>query len=173
VSDTDALLVERCRSGDRSAFAALVAVHLPRMHAIAVAVVHDPVVADDVVQETFLKAWTRLGQLTDPTTFAAWTARITRNEAISVLRRSRQARSVPVEEAMLTAPNAEEPDPRFAALRTALVGLKPEYREILALRYDANLDYEAISATLGITRANVEKRLYRARQALLSSMSVS
>jgi RNA polymerase sigma factor (sigma-70 family) len=171
MSDADADLVERARSGDRSAFEALVAEHLPRLRAIALSVVHQPATADDVVQEAFLKAWTRLGQLSDAKGFPAWIARIARNEAITVLRRGQHQRAVELAEAEHAAPVQEDPpDPRLAALREAMLGLKAEYREILALRYEANLDYVAMGMTLGISSANVEKRLYRARQALLAAM---
>ena len=171
MSDTDAILVERCRTGDRAAFEALVTAHLPRLRAIAVAVVRNQAQTDDVVQETFFKAWTRIGQLTDSAGFAAWIACIARNEALSALRRSLVGRNTSIEGLEVVVPQSDEPDPRLAALRLALATLKPEYREILALRYDANLDYPAIGDTLGIAVANVEKRLYRARQALLAAMS--
>ena len=171
MSEADAQLVERARAGDRPAFEALIAGHLPRIRAIALTVVHQPAMADDVVQEAFLKAWTRLGHLADPVTFPAWIARIARNEALMMLRRSQTHHLVPLEAAADAQPPAdEEQDPRLAALRAVLTTLKPEYREILALRYDAGLDYAAMAATLGISIANVEKRLYRARQAVLAAL---
>jgi RNA polymerase sigma factor (sigma-70 family) len=55
-------------------------------------------------------------------------------------------------------------------LRTALSKISRQYREILALKYEANLNYDQIAETLGLSQANVEKRLYRARQALLALM---
>jgi len=171
MSESDAALVERALAGDRAAFEALVAEHLPRLRAIAVSIVHQPSAADDVVQEAFIRAWTRLGQLTDPKGFAAWVARIARNEAISALRRGHNQRTVSIAaaETLAPAPMAEA-DPRLVALRVALATLKAEYREILALRYDAGLDYTAMALTLDISTTNVEKRLYRARQALLAAM---
>jgi RNA polymerase sigma factor (sigma-70 family) len=51
-----------------------------------------------------------------------------------------------------------------------MASLSPAYRAILALKYEADLDYLQIAETLGLSVANVEKRLYRARQALLEKM---
>ena len=70
-------------------------------------------------------------------------------------------RSVPQQE------GASE-NPQLDRLRGALDRLAPQYREILMLKYEANLDYDHIADSLGISVSNVEKRLYRARQALVA-----
>jgi RNA polymerase sigma-70 factor (ECF subfamily) len=165
----DAGLAQRAQDGNQEAFATLAFRQSPRLRAIASAQVADRTAIDDIVQEAFLRAWDRLPQLADAQQVGAWLAVIARNEAITWLRRN--ARLVATESMPdLVAPSAEEPDPRLAQLRHALRALRPAYREILALKYEANLDYEAIADTLGTTVANVEKRLYRARQALLERM---
>ena len=58
-------------------------------------------------------------------------------------------------------------------MAAGLARLTPAQREIIALKYEAGLDYLQIAETLGISVANVEKRLYRARQALLTHLEGS
>lgn len=173
MSEEDAQLVARTLGGDRSAFEALVAAHLTRAQAVARAVLGNQAATDDVVQEAFLRAYDRLGQLTEPATFPSWLATIVRHEAVNWLRRSARVRNVELSEAdARVRSDAEEPaeDPLLEPLRRALSRLSPDYREILALKYEAGCDYQKIAETLGLSLANVEKKLYRARQALLKLM---
>lgn len=170
MSDGDADLVQRALTGERHAFAALVEVHLPRARAIARAVLGDHAAADDAVQEAFLRAWERLGQLAEPGGFAAWLGQIVRREALDRLRRADRQRERPLPASDPPAKAPEPEDPRLERLRAALGQLTVEQREILALRYEAALGYEEIATTLGLSLANVEKRLYRARQALIKLM---
>jgi len=168
MSAIDGELVERTLAGDRSAFEALVAAHLARAQAVARAVLGDHAGVDDVVQDAFIRAYDRLGQLVTPATFPAWLAAIVRNEAVSWLRRSARRRAVGLSGAEASV--AGEPpteDPALDRLRKALLRLSPDYREVLALKYEAGCDYQTIADTLGTSVANVEKRLYRARQALI------
>ena len=118
-----------------------------------------------------MRAYNRLGQLGEPATFPSWLCVIVRNEAITWIRRNARARAVTIEQASERV--QREPDtenPRLAPLRAALDKLPESYREIIALKYEAGLNYEQIAETLGMSVANVEKRLYRARQQLLSQM---
>ena len=169
MSSQDADLVARTLRGERAAFEVLVASHLRRAQALARAVVREPHAVDDVVQEAFLRAYRQLDALSVPSHFPSWLGAIVRNEAVTWLRRNARGHLDLTDQAP-AAPEPMAPDPRLEALRTALSALPAPYREILALKYDAGLDYPAIAETLGITVANVEKKLYRARQALLERM---
>lgn len=174
MSAADAELVERALAGERAAYEALVATHLARAQAVARSVLGDQAAVDDVVQDSFLRAYDRLGQLVDGATFPSWLCAIVRNEAVSWVRRNGRSRTVSIEHAELPAGDgaadaAERPE--LERLRGALTRLPADYREILALKYEAGCDYQKIAETLGTTLANVEKRLYRARQALLKLMA--
>jgi len=171
MSEVDAELVKRVIAGDRAAFEALVSAHLLRARAVARGVLGDDVAVDDAVQEAFLRAYARLGQLGDPVTFPAWLSTIVRNEAVSWLRRHARARGVDLKAAEdHVRPEAVPEDPQLEPLRLALAKLSASYREILALKYDAGLNYEQIAEVLDLAVPNVEKRLYRARQALIRLM---
>jgi RNA polymerase sigma-70 factor, ECF subfamily len=168
MSDSDAELVRRTMAGDRSAFESLVATHLGRARAVARSVLHDEAAVDDVLQEAFLRAYNRLGQLGEPATFPSWLCVIVRNESISWIRRATRARAVTIEQASERPQRDSDPeDPQLERLRGALEKLPPAYREILTLKYDAGLNYDQIAESLGTSIANVEKRLYRARQMML------
>lgn len=182
VSDTDAELVERSLNGDSAAFEALVATHIDRARAVARTVLgRDPAV-DDVVQEAFLLAYRRLGELTDGRCFPSWLRRIVHNQAVTWLRRLSRSRTIPLSTlesqsdfAIEAAPaesleDIDEKQQTLAKLDEALGQMRPAYREILSLRYQADLSYDEIAETLGTSPANVEKKLYRARQALLKLM---
>jgi len=173
MSALDADLVERVLAGERQAFEGLVRSHYPRALAVAHGVLGADPAADDVVQESFLKAYEQLGALSEPAAFPAWLMRIVRNEAITWHRRHRR-RGVRLDDAPPLAAREPETDghegerlARRQALRQALPRLKASYREILTLKYEAGLSYDELAESLGVSVANVEKRLYRARQALL------
>lgn len=172
MAEVDAELVRRVLAGDRSAFESLVFTHTPRLRAVARQVVgYDETVVDDVVQEAFLHAYRQLGRLSEPAAFPGWVCVIARNEAVTWLRRHARGRTVQIEAAenqTAASENNSGVDP--APLRQALAGILPAYREIIALKYEAHLSYEQIAETLGISVTNVEKRLYRARQALLERL---
>lgn len=171
MGERDAGLVQRVLEGDRAAFEALMAGHLQRAQALAGAVVGDPDAVEDIVQESFLRAYRKLGTLSEPAAFPGWLARIVHNEAVSWLRRTRRRPTIPLDHLDLgTAdpdPDAERDRERMRRLEFALAELRPAYREIIALKYEARLSYEEIGETLGLSVPNVEKRLYRARQRLL------
>jgi RNA polymerase sigma-70 factor, ECF subfamily len=175
MAESDADLVMRVWDGDQAAFEALVHRHLDKATAVAHSVIGPDSAADDVVQNAFIKAYQQLGSLSEPTSFPGWLLRIVRNEAISWHRRQRR-RGVPLQDMVelaidpSTNPVDRAKEVRKVCLRAALPKLSKSYREILALKYEAGLDYDQLAETLGTSVANVEKRLYRARKALLEHM---
>jgi RNA polymerase sigma-70 factor, ECF subfamily len=171
MSEADAELVRRALDGDRSAFESLVSVHALRARAVARGVLGDDSAVDDVVQESFIRTYNHLGQLGDPVTFPSWLCTIVRNEAISWLRRHGHEHTT--NEEQLKGMAQQEPErehPMLDRLRISLARISPQYREVLALKYEAGLEYDKIAEVLGISVPNVEKRLYRARQALFALM---
>ncbi len=175
VDDED--LVTAAIAGDRAAYEALVAAWLLRVRAVVRAQLGDRPEADDAVQEAFVLAWRRLAQLSTPAAFGPWLMAIARNAAITWGRKISRSRLVaftdpvagPAQAAADTTPEAGDD----RGLAAALARLGPAHREILHLKYEAGLRYDEIAATLGISEAAVEKRLWRARQALLAGLSAA
>ncbi|MFM2092726.1 MAG: hypothetical protein RLZZ127_3215, partial [Planctomycetota bacterium] len=147
---------------------ALVAAWLARVRSVARAQLGERPEADDAVQEAFVLAWRRLGQLADPVAFGPWLLAIARNAAMGQGRRLARDRTV-----ALTGPDPEsrrDGDGPDLGLARALARLSPDQREIIRLKYECGLGYAEIAETLGLGLAAVEKRLWRARQALLAAL---
>src|ERR1043165_4237887 len=157
MAEADAELVRRALEGDRTAFEALVSVHLRRARAVARGVLGDDQAGDDAGQGSFMRAYNHLGPLGDPATFPAWLCPIVRNEAVTWLRRNARVRSVDDEQLKeVPQQEAEGENPLLERLRTSLKRIPPQYREILSLKYEAGLDYDRIAesllASVGLSR---------------------
>ena len=76
-------LVEAARRGDHDAFGELFDAWYDRVHDLVRRILHDPGLAGEVAQDSFLKAWTKLDTLEDPDAFGGWLLRIARNGALS------------------------------------------------------------------------------------------
>ena len=170
-------LVERSRAGDKRAFEALIGMYWRRAEAVAAAVVNgDQHAIDDVVQESFIRAYDKLESLSDDARFGPWLLRIVRNQAVTWLRRHAKVSHYQLDQVDASQQEQSEvdeadADPWVVALPQALAALRPADREMLTLKYQAGLDYQQISESLGISLAAVEKRLYRARRRLEQQLS--
>ncbi|MCB1613947.1 MAG: RNA polymerase sigma factor, partial [Xanthomonadales bacterium] len=85
--ESDSALVERCRRGDMRAFQRLFETHARSCHAVCARLLGDPALAEDALQEAFLKAHRRLDQFDGRASFGTWMHRIAVNTAIEFLRR--------------------------------------------------------------------------------------
>lgn len=157
-------------TGARASVATIAEEHGVAMYRVAIAVVRDPALAEDVVQEALLKAWDGLDEFRGEAPLRAWVLRITHNTAVSTLRRIRDEAWSPfdlpdepgggrVEETVIARAEVE-------SLQAALSELDELSRSILALREVQDMSYDEIAATLGITTGQVKIRLFRARRKL-------
>ncbi|MBV8194431.1 MAG: sigma-70 family RNA polymerase sigma factor [Candidatus Dormibacteraeota bacterium] len=175
----DEALLERARRGDRDAFAAIVTRHQDELYTMALRILGTPHDAADVVQETFLRAFTRIPELRGATV-RAWLFRVAVNCAHDVQRRAVRRPTSPLED---SAGNVLElPDPglgpeasalareRVAAIRNALLTLPPDFRTAVVLRDVNELSYEEISDALRIPVGTVKSRLSRARHMLVAAL---
>jgi RNA polymerase sigma-70 factor (ECF subfamily) len=151
--------VRDARRGDEAAFRRLHDRYAPMVHAIVLARV-SMCDADDIVQEVFVTAWTRLGELRDVDAFAPWIARIARNRAIDHARR-RPLLLLEVEPAVGPIPRAEAAEP----LR-AIQALPESYRETLLCRLVAGMTGPEIAERTGLTEGSVRVNLHRGMQLL-------
>ncbi len=180
-------LLAAARAGDMDAFAALFEPLRPMIFAVAVRLV-GPDDADDVVMETFLKAWRALPGFAGRASLKTWLLRIARNAALDLLR-SRSRRGVYEQSLDEAAPEDgvrfEEtvPDPRAAppdleamrkdlgiALERALAELDPSHRTVFLLREVDGLSYKEIAEAVGVRLGTVMSRLFYARRALRRSL---
>ncbi len=148
--------------------------HGAAMYRLAVSIVRDPALAEDVVQESIIKVWTSLGSFRGESSRRTWIMRITHNSAVSQLRRIRDEAWDP---ALL--PDHQSGDSTEALvdarsdldrLQIALSELDDLSRAILALREIEAMSYNEIAESLGITLGQVKIRLLRARRLLASEV---
>ena len=125
--------------------------------------------AEDAVQQAALKGFERRGQYDEGRPFKGWWFAILRNGCLDALRRTRAARTQSLDGVDPPAPEAAEPDD-WRALEAALERLSPAYREILRLKYFADLSYADMAETLSIPVGTVMSRLHLARKALAQTL---
>lgn len=176
--DPDRAAVEEARAGDSGAFEALVLRYQARIVNYASAMVHDAGAAEDVAQETFVRAWRGLGRFRGESAFKTWLYRIATNVARTHLdRRGRHARigdrslddeTEPLQGADVPspAPDAETSLVRREEIDRALAELPDELRVALVLRDVEGLDYKEIAGVTGAPIGTVESRIFRARRRL-------
>jgi RNA polymerase sigma-70 factor (ECF subfamily) len=123
--------------------------------------------ADDLTQQTFVRAFTKLDQFSGDSKFETWLYRLATNEALQHLRREkhRRTKELKVEPAM-DATDQVEQDERVALVRKALDQLDPELRAVFTLKEESGLSYQEIALTLDIPEGTVGSRLNRARREL-------
>lgn len=166
-------LLLRARAGDEGAFDELVALHTPRLYRVLRRWCSDRAEAQSLVQETWLRAWRRLPELRADRDLFPWLARVAVNLARDGWRKQR-----PLQFADLSDPEREAvdrgPEPEAAfdrqelleRLRGAVGQLRPEYRMVIALRYDGQLSYQEIAQVLDLPLNTVRTYLHRAKAQL-------
>jgi RNA polymerase sigma-70 factor, ECF subfamily len=164
-------LVDRARAGDRDAFEELVRRHANRLHAVVLRFLHDQEAAQEVTQETFLRAWRGIDRFRGNSRFFTWLYRIGINEAKRRADRQPAQATISLDED----PNLEAPDwsqgPEFRAARTdlrraledSIRALPIEYRAPVILRDVEGLSTEEAAEVMELSDAAFKSRLHRAR----------
>jgi RNA polymerase sigma-70 factor, ECF subfamily len=172
--EPDETLIARTLDGELTAFEPLVERHRDIVFRVAARIV-GPDNAEDVSQDTFLRAFHRLDQFRGTASFRTWLLQITQNTALNSLA---WARRRPTETAAET-PDLPDHDPvrqpvtelerreRQRRLELKLTGLRPEYRSLLVLRDLEGLSYDEIADVLEMPLGSVKGRLHRARGELI------
>ncbi len=165
------------RGGDVQAFVDLTRQFQHFAFGVALALVHDFQQAEDVVQESFIAAWSALPALADPAAFPGWLRGIVRHQAFRVLRRKTPP-TVPLAEAE-DLPGEELPPDRRLEQRerstmalAAIAGLPDKLREPAALFFIHDCSHQDIAVFLGLSVATVNNRLHAARSKLKERMLV-
>ena len=131
--------------------------------------ISDPATVDDLVQETFLRVFqARDRYISGAASFRTWSRRIARNLALDHLRqqarRGRSPRAAPptVDSDLGPLPTLLGQQ-RAEQVREVVAELPPAERELILLRFEEELSYEAIAEVTGLTQSTIESRLFRAR----------
>ena len=169
MAEKDAALVKKVLSGDRNAFGDLVEHYAALVHGIVLEKIRRPDEVEDLVQETFSRAYERLPSLNKPSRFGPWVARIASNTAVNWLEhRQAQRRAETTNQMLSLSQSVRRPDQDFeedeiaAVLWEALDRLPPDYRRIVVLHYLEGCTQKNIARFLDMPLPTVRWRLYRA-----------
>ncbi len=146
---------------------------VPHLRAFARGLCGRPDLADDLVQETLLKAWAAQDRFEPGTSMRAWTFVILRNAYLTDMRRNRFRGEYDegVAERILTAPAGQEEPIHLSDLHRALLTLPAERREALLLVGAGGFSYEEAAAICGCAVGTIKSRVGRARAALTEMLA--
>ena len=179
-------LVARAKAGDQTAFNELVQQYDRRVFRMAKQITENDDDAEDVLQETFLKAYTHLDDFQGNSKFYTWLVRIAVNEALMKLRKRRSDRTVPLDEPIDTGEDEvvreiavwdQNPEDVYSRdelagiLDQAVKSLKTAYRTVFILRDIEEMSIEETAETLGLSISAVKSRLLRARLQLREKLT--
>jgi RNA polymerase sigma-70 factor, ECF subfamily len=176
----DAELIRRTLARDEAAVRAIMTANNRRLYRLARGILRNDAEAEDVVQETYVRAFTRLAEFRGDSRLATWLARIAINEALGRLRRSRAAAELPllphggVEAEIIPFPLATTDDPEKSmaqreireVVERAIDELPDGFRLVFIARVIEGLDLEETADLLDIRPETVKTRLHRARAML-------
>ena len=171
-------LVDRARAGDASAFTELVEKYERKIFRLAKHITQNDEDAEDVLQESFMKAYSNLDSFQGQSKFYTWLVRIAVNEALMKLRKRKSDKTVSLDEPHETDEDTvtreiavwdDDPEKRYSRdelrdiLGRAVESLKPAFRTVFVLRDIEELSTEETAEALGISIPAVKSRLLRAR----------
>jgi RNA polymerase sigma-70 factor (ECF subfamily) len=172
-SDSD--LIQRARRGDAEAFGELVIRHQTNVFNVCYRMLHERAEAEDMTQETFMRAYDRLNTFDTERAFGPWIRRVAANMCLNHLEslhvqaelddeRDADERQGPESQAVV--------HERSEQIRSALASLPAHYRAVIELRHYQELSYDDIAAELKIPLSDVKSHLFRARKLLAEKLHV-
>ena len=173
----DKALIEAFQQGEDYAFVSLYNRYKGPVYTFCLKMLFDRELAQDVMQETFLRIYENRDRLLNANSFKAWTFTIARNQCLNQFRRSNKhvgldeesTPAVPETPVLTQVANLEKSE-QVALVNHFLGQLKPEYREVIILREYQNLTYDEIAAVTRSTLSAVKSRLFKARRKLAAYM---
>ncbi len=170
-------IIARCLAGERTAYAVLVERYKRLVHDVVYRMLGDPQEAEDVAQETFVKAYLSLRGFRGESRFSTWLCRIALNRCKDVLRRRKREPLIRVaqDEEPAGPEVADDTDTpmvdlerreREARLHRALTRLPVKYREAVVLRHIEGMEFTEMGALLGIPVGAARVRTFRGREML-------
>jgi RNA polymerase sigma-70 factor (ECF subfamily) len=174
----DLQLVSLTRDGDRAAFDELVNRHAQKIFRLARHITRNDAEAEDVLQDAFFKAYSKIDQFNEEAQFYTWLVRIAVNEALMKLRRKRNSKMVSLDAEIETddgnirreaESEDDDPEQEFSRdetrklLENAIDSLEETYRTVFVLRDVEGLSTQETADMLDLSISAVKSRLLRAR----------
>ncbi len=181
---SEAVLLQRAKSGDFAAFQQLIAGLQPRVYGLTFRMLRHAQDAEDATQLTFISLIEHLEDFREESSLATWVLRIATNHALKIIRKKRGLKTVSLDASEATDRYSDLPHPEYVApwaktsqelaedretreeIERALGELDDKYRLVFILRDLEGLSVRETAAALDISEANVKVRLLRARLAL-------
>lgn len=175
---SDESLASKSLEGDMSAFEELVNRYKRPVFSLVYRMVGQYQEAEDITQEVFINVYEKLYQFDSNRKFSPWIYRIATNASISALRKRKKAILLDFDETFGKAYEdyytASSDDPQLvfereelkAFMDKAINELPENYRVVIILRYQMELNNQEIADVLGVSKQNIEVRVHRARKAL-------
>jgi RNA polymerase sigma-70 factor (ECF subfamily) len=172
VPERDRLFADAVR-GNSTAFWQLVEPYSRLLGSVAWGIVHDQDATEDVVQETWVRAWQTLPSLKDPSKLSGWLYSMARNIALEHLRQrqkqERIASAVPPAE-VISITELMVAEQELQLLREAMALIPEHHRVVLALKYHQGASCKEIADTLDVGVEAAKSRLFEARRILRDKM---
>ena len=174
-ADEETRLVQAAQRGDQAAFAEIVRHYQRAVYRVAYALTRNAADADDLSQETFLRAWQAIGRFRVGEPLYPWLSRIAVNQTYSLHRRRKRRPETSIEPLVEAGRQwAVDDDPadhadreeRRGQLQEAFAGLSAEHQAVLTLRVVEGMSYDEIAHAVGVPPGTVMSRLSRARAEL-------
>ena len=184
MKNDDAQLIQRVLTGDDTAFSVLVKKYQKPVHALAWRKIGDFHIAEEITQDTFLKAYQKLSTLKEPQRFVSWLYVIATNHCKAWLRKKRlrtesleNTESLALEKATYSGYVIEENErtaveAQREVVKKLLAKLQESERTVLTLHYFGEMSSSEIGAFLGVSANTVRSRLRRAQQRLKGEESM-
>ena len=165
-------LTRAVRAGEIGAYGRIVALTRTAVEAAARVVVHNAEDAEDVAQETYLRAFHKLDDLQDPASLLAWLQRIARNLALNRRRASSQSFVSDADLMTIAEPQSDQ-DERGPALARAIVDLNADDRQLCERYYHGGWTTSRLATEMQISEPAVRERLQRVRERLREGMTMN
>jgi len=170
---TDRDLIVRARRGERDAFGELVTRYQTGVFNVCYRLLHERGEAEDLAQETFMRAYDRLHTFDLEREFGPWIRRVAANLCLNHLESQKVTAPLDEERDADESPRPEkqvEVQERSEQIRKALLSLPLHYRVIVELRHYQDLSYDEIATELNIPLSDVKSHLFRARKLLAEKL---
>lgn len=173
-------LVTLCKSGNQSAQLEIYNRYYKAMYNVSLRIVKNNFEAEDIMQDSFLTAFTKLESLKNIATFGPWLKRIVINNSIYHYKKTIKNNEVPIDDILYKVENEEDgisSDYEFTNLKAQQVlnsmkTLKDNYRLALTLNLIEGYDIEEISKLMNISNANCRTTISRAKESLRKKLQV-
>jgi len=167
-------LLQKCKNGEQSAQLEIYKRYYRAMYNTALRILNNSFDAEDMMQESFLIAFTKLSTFKGEVTFGAWLKRIVINNSLTALKKNNRLNTVPLEKVDLKEVNEEKQDYSFlkaSDILNKVALLKNNYKIALTLNLIEGYDYEEIAQIMDISYENSRTTVSRAKNKLRQLLS--